>query len=465
MVDTFIKNAFIITMDKDRRILIDGAIAIQDGKILEIGRSSDLGAKYSDSKAVIDAKGKILLPGLVNTHVHLFQTLLKSLGDDLKLFDWCVECINPVVSALSDEDCYYGALAGCFEMIKSGITCASEFHYVFTKLTLGDQIVKAMLDSGIRGIVSRGFLDTDAAGIVPNLVEKKEDALKRSEEFARNWNGKGNGRIHIGLAPGPPPWGSPELLAGTRELSNRLGLPIAIHIAETLDEVESVKSLHKMRPIEFLNKVGILGPDVLAVHCVWLSDREIRILKGTGTKVSHNPVSNMYLASGIAPVTRMLEANIVVGLGTDGAASNNALDMFETMKVAALLQKVSNLDPTALTAEKVLEMATIDGAKALGLESEIGSIEVGKKADLIIVDLKKMNTTPINRVVSQLVYCAKGENVDTAIVDGNVIMEGRKLTKVDELSLIEKVQKISDRLSERSGIRHLRDRKWQSSAY
>jgi len=455
MVNILIKNGLVITMDEDRRIIKDGAVAIEKDRIVALGKTEELGVKYADK--VIDVQGNVVMPGLVNTHVHLFQSLLRSLGDDLKLFDWCAKMLNPIFPNLTEDDCYFGALLGCLEMIKSGTTCASDFHYVYTKPTLGDYIVKAMIDSGIRGIVARGFMDTDEAKIVPFLIEEGETALKRSEEFVRRWNGAADKRIHISLAPGPPPWGSPELLKDAKELANKLKVGVQLHIAETLDEVKIVKSLFRKRPIEFLNTLGILDPELLAVHCVWATDKEIRMLKATDSKVSHNPTSNMYLASGVAPVPRIIKAGVTVGLGTDGAASNNNLDMFEAMKFAVLLHKVHNLDPTIIAAEKVLEMATIEGARALGLEKDIGSLELGKKADITIVNIKQLNTSPINRAFSQLVYCANGSNADTVIIDGKILMENRQITVTDEQQVIKRAQEQADDLVKRSGVEYLRE--------
>jgi 5-methylthioadenosine/S-adenosylhomocysteine deaminase len=463
MADILIKNGFVVTMDGDRRVIEDGAVAVEGSRIVDVGRTGDV-AKMHRAEKVIDAKGKMVMPGLINTHDHLFQVLYKSLGDDLELFGW----VNSVISVseyLKEKDCYHASLAGCLEMIKSGTTCVSEFHYINFKPFLYDDTAQGILDSGMRAVVSRGTSDNEKMPAPKFLVETTERAIKETKRCFERWNGRGNGRIRVGASPGLPPWGTHELIRQVRDLATDLKLPISVHAAETQREVEESKKMYGLRPVELMNSLNFLGPDVLCVHCVWLTDREIRILAARKAAVSHNATSNMYLASGASPIHRLTEAGVTVSLGLDGAASNNNQDMVELMKMTALLNKVSTLDPTSTTAERVLEMATIDGARALGLESEVGSLEKGKKADIAIANLKTLATTPINRPFSQLVYCANGSVIDTTIIDGKILMEGRKLLQFDEEEVIQKTQETADKLLQRAGKTDLRTRPWRSTAY
>jgi len=309
--------------------------------------------------------------------------------------------------------------------------------------------------------VSRGTSDNPDMPGPKFLVDTTDMAIKESKRCVQKWHGRGNGRIRVGISPGLPPWGTHELLHQVRDLATELKLQLSVHVSETPREVEESKKMYGLRPIELMNSLDFLGPDVLCVHCVWLSDREIRILAAKNAAVSHNPTSNMYLASGPSPIHRLVEAGVTMSLGLDGAASNNNQDMVELMKMAVLLNKVSTLDPTSMTAERVLEMATIGGAKALGIDNEVGSLEKGKKADIAIANLKNLATTPINRPYSQLVYCANGSVIDTVMVDGKILMEGRKILAFDEKELMNKTQETADNLLKRSGKEELRTKPWR----
>jgi len=464
MVDILIKNGFIITIDQKRSIIKDGGLAIEGNKIVDLGKTDEISKKYSANK-VIDAKGMAILPGLINTHTHLFQTLMKSLGDDMKLFDWWPKVIGPLSVNLKKESCYYAALAGCIELIKSGCTCTLDNHYPFPIPGLADECIKAFVDIGIRAVEAMGSQDRDKPyfPIPKELIMDTEEAIKENTKLIEGWHRKANGRINVWPGPGAPFTCSDELLEKAYELSKKYSVGITMHLHESKDEVSRWKEETGYTPIQYYDKkIKFLDSNLLAVHCVWLEDEDIKVLAKHGIKVSHNPISNMYLASGISPIPKLLSSGITVSLGVDGAASNNNQDMFELMKTTVLLHKVSSLNPLAITAEKVLEMATIDGAKALGLESEIGSIEIGKKADIVLIDLKSFNMVPLNRIVSQLVYCGKSFNVDTVIIDGKIVMEKRVLKTINEAEAIEKAQLMADELVERSELKDLRERKWLS---
>ena len=427
LADILIENGLILPMDGFKRT-IRGDIAITGDRISALGRG--LKAKAA---ITIDASHMAVLPGLVNAHTHLSMTLLRGVADDMQLTEWLETQIWPIESNLTAEDCYAGALLGCLEMIKSGTTCFADQYFFM------ERVARAVEEAGLRGVLSHGIIERDDPA-------KRESELKAGEELVKSQHGKANSRILTMFGPHAVYTCSPECLTRVKELANRYKVGIHIHLSESQEEVESIVKKYGRRPVEHLEALGFLGPEVLAAHCVWLTDDEIAILRRRGVKPVHNPVSNMKIACGISPVRKMLEAGIPVALGTDGAASNNSLDMFREMKSAALLGKAHDLDPTALPAWSVLEMATINGAKALGLEKEIGSLEVGKKADLVLVDLRKPHLTPLHNVASHLVYSAAGGDVDTVIVDGKILMRGRRVLTLDEYRVMEMAQRASEGL-------------------
>lgn len=423
MTDILIKNGYIITMDPERRELEECDVAIKDGRIAEVGENLD---KSADK--VIDAKRKVVLPGLVNAHTHLAMTLLRGFADDLPLNQWLEDKIWPLESNLTEKHVYRGGLLGCLEMIKSGTTCfADQYFYM-------DKVGEAVEESGLRAVLSYGIIEKGDP-------EKRKTEVEKGTELVKNWQGAADNRITTMYGPHAPYTCSPECLDEVRDLAEKYGVGIHIHLSETEKEVEDIEKQYGKRPVEHLDELGLLKPNTLAAHCVWLTDKEIELIKERGVKPVHNPVSNMKLGSGISPVSTMLSSKIPVALGTDGAASNNSLDMLEEVKFAALLQKIGERDPTALPAQSALEMATINGAKALELDGEIGSIEVGKKADLIMIDLDKPHFTPLHDVVSHLVYSSSGIDVDTVIVDGKILMENRKVQTLKEKEVLEDAQK------------------------
>lgn len=434
MADILIKDGYVITMDPQRHIFERGSVAIEGDKIVAVGK----GVK-TKAETVIDAQGKAILPGLINAHTHLSMTLLRGVADDMELMPW-LEKIWPIEQNLTADDCYAGALLGCLEMIKSGTTCfADQYFYM-------EDVARAVEEAGLRGVLSRGIIEVQGS-------EKLKRTIEEGEKLVKNCHGKANGRILTMFGPHAAYTCSPECLMQVKELAKKYGVGTHIHISESQDEVDRVMKKYGKRPVEHLDSIGFLGPEVLAAHCVWLTEREISVIRERGVKPVHNPVSNMKIACGVAPVPEMLAAGIPVALGTDGAASNNALDMFNEMKFAALLSKVHKLDPTVVPAQATLEMATINGATALGLGDKIGSLEVGKKADIVLVDMKKPHLVPLHNVVSHLVYSAVGGDVDTVIVDGKVLMQGRKVLTLDEDKVLEGAQKASDGLLTRGGFR------------
>ncbi|AKB77530.1 S-adenosylhomocysteine deaminase [Methanosarcina horonobensis HB-1 = JCM 15518] len=426
MADVIIKNAYVLTMNPDAGDLKNGTIVIEDGKITEIGEKTK-----ESAETVIDAKGSVVMPGLVNTHTHAAMTLFRGYADDLQLADWLENHVWPAEAQLTAEDVYKGSLLACLEMIRSGTTSFADMYFFM------DETAKAVELSGLRASLSHGLIELWNK-------EKGETDLKEGKRFVRAWQGAAGGRIKTMYGPHAPNTCSEEFLAKVKEEARKDGAGLHIHVLETEAELLAMKEKYGKCSVHMLDDIGFFGPDVLAAHCVWLSDGDIEILRKRGVNVSHNPVSNMKLASGIAPVHKMLERGVNVSLGTDGCASNNNLDLFEEMKTAALLHKVSTCSPTALPAHQVLKMATVNGAKALGTET--GMLKAGMKADIVIVDMKKPHLTPCFDVTSHLVYSAKGSDVRTTIVDGKILMDDYKVLVLDEQKVIEEAQKAAEEL-------------------
>ena len=417
-----IKNAFILNSDNSESK--KQSLLIKNDIIAEISDEID----ESNVDKIIDAKGKILLPGLINTHTHLSMTLFRGLADDLSLDSWLNDHIWPMEANLNGDYCYIGALLGAVELIKSGTTTFSDMYFYM------EDVARAIDDAGIRAVLSYGMIDFGDE-------ERRKNEINENISLFKNCNGMADGRIKVFLGPHSPYTASEELLVQVRQLADEYNMGIHIHVSETEKEINDSLDEKGLRPFEYLDKIGLLGPDVVAAHCVWLSDKEIEIIKKHDVKISHNPCSNMKLASGIAPISKLIENDICVSIGTDGASSNNNLDLIEELKTASLLQKVSTLDPKVLNSSQSLAMGTIEGAKALGLDSEIGSIEVGKKADIILIDTNSANMVPdSSSLSSNIIYSANGSNVDTTICNGKILMENKKLTVLDEQEIFEKAK-------------------------
>ena len=425
-----IKNAFILNPNNFENK--KQSLLIKDDLIAEISDEID----DSNADKIIDAEGKILLPGLINTHTHLSMTLFRGLADDLSLDSWLNDHIWPMEANLNGDYCYIGALLGAVELIKSGTTTFSDKYFYM------EDVARAVDDAGIRAVLSYGMIDFGDA-------ERREAEIKENMALYDACNGMADGRIKVFFGPHSPYTASEELLVKVRELADEHNIGIHIHVSETQKEINDSLDERGIRPFEYLEKIGFLGPDVVAAHCVWLSDEEIEIIKKHGVKVSHNPCSNMKLASGVAPVSKLIDNDICVSIGTDGASSNNNLDLIEELKTASLLQKVSTLDPKVLTSDEAIEMATIKGAEALGLGDEIGSIEVGKKADIILIDTNSANMVPdSSSLSSNVIYSANGSNVDTTICNGKILMENKKLTTLDEDEIYAKAKQAIKELKE-----------------
>ncbi|OPX86748.1 MAG: 5-methylthioadenosine/S-adenosylhomocysteine deaminase [Pelotomaculum sp. PtaB.Bin104] len=430
MASILIQGATILTMAGPDHEIKDGELAIEGDRIISVGPRGSHPANYRIDR-VINGSGMAVLPGLVNCHTHAAMTLMRSYADDMPLMKWLSEKIWPVEDKLEPEDIYWGTMLCCLEMIKSGTTTFADMYFFM------DQAAAAVEESGLRACLSRGMI-----GSAPNAGQ----ALEESIRLIKEWHGRAGGRIKVMLGPHAPYTCPPDYLSRVVKAAGENQVGIHIHVAETLDEIEQIKSSYGQTPVGYLHQAGLFDLPVLAAHCVHLDEADIEIFANNKVGVAHCPESNMKLASGIAPVVRLLEAGINVGLGTDGAASNNNLDLLEEMNCAALLQKVATGNPTVMPAFTALELATAGGAKTLGLDDEIGILEAGMKADMILVNLGRPHFYPAHNLIANLVYSSSSADVDTVIVDGKVIMEGRRVLTMDEEKVMWESQKRADQL-------------------
>ncbi len=467
-MDLLLKNAVIVSVNPGREIFFHGAMAVDRGRIAAVGPEDVVLKAYPTADTVMDLCGRVIFPGFINTHNHLFQTLLKGLGDDMVLSDWLSTMTFPAAQYLEPEDTYYAAMLGCMEGIRSGMTTQFDYMYPHPREGLDDGILRAFKELKIRGIFGRGCMNTgEQFGVCPAIMQDMKTIEADLVRLFDTYHNTENGRIQIWAAPAALWSNDEENLRMLWDVVNSYGSGLTVHVSETPFDRASTAKLHGAEGTDCLEKLGILGPNVLMVHCVHLTRGDILRAARHDLKVSHNPVSNMYLSSGIAPIPEMLAAGVTVGLGVDGAASNNGQDMIELMKATALLQKVGTLDPTSITAEKVLEMATIDGARAVGLEAEIGSLEVGKKADFVIFNpYRNPKAIPMHNPVSTLVYSSTMENIESVAVDGEfVLLDGAFTTVGDEQSILRDAQRTAEDLCVRGGITNrLEGHAWRNPA-
>lgn len=418
-----IKNAYILDMVGDIADIRKADILINNQKIEKIEREIE---DEVDEK--INAKNMIVMPGLVNTHTHLAMSIFRGYKDDRKLMDWLENAIFPVEDKLEPDDIYWNSYLSCLEMIKSGTTTCNDMYFGMNK------VIEAIEASGLRAIVAWCMTD-DAIG----------DKAEKTREYARKYNIP-NSRIKIFTSPHAPYTCNPETIRLCVDLAKELHTGLHIHLSETMDEEKTIHERYDKRGTEYLNDLGVFEVPVVLAHGIYISDSDIEILKNIQGGISHNPISNCKLSSGICDVVKLRKNGINVGLGTDGIGSTTTLDMFEEMKTAAYLQKVKTKRPTSITAYDILKMATIEGAKVLGMEDEIGTIEVGKKADLIFIKTDKIHLCPDNDVCTNIVYSANGADVDSVMIDGNLIMQNRKMIHLNEKEVMRQVKKIAKRL-------------------
>lgn len=402
-----IKNTTILTQNAQRQIIKNGAILIEGSKIMDIGASAKLEKKYAKAKKkTIDGRGRVLIPGLINAHAHSAMTLLRGYADDLSLQTWLTEKIWPAEAKLKAADIYRGTKLACEEMRRSGTTTFFDMYWQ------PEAVIKAAQESGLRGFIGPLIIDLGSVNIGPEQIEQTYKKLKpKVSDF-----------IKITVAPHSIYTVSKETLIWCKQFADRENLLIHIHLSETEEEVANCVKAHGCRPVEYLEQIGFLGGNVMAAHSCWLSDEEIKILAKRGVNIAHCPTSNLKLVSGVMPLGKLLKAGVNVCLATDGPSSNNNLDMFEEMKIAALIHKWNEKNPEAASAQTILDLATINGAKALKMDKQIGSIDIGKKADIVMINFEKAHLRPCFNPVSHIVYAVQGGDVEQVIVGGKVLL-------------------------------------------
>jgi len=431
-LDLLVRGSLLLTMSEEQAIIENPVLGIRDGKIVLVTQNNFFPEDAYNAGKIIDTRNTLIMPGLVNTHTHLAMTCFRGLADDLPLMTWLHEHIFPAEAQhVSPEMVYAGSLLAMAEMILSGTTTFCDGYFFV------DQVARAARDAGLRGVVSQGFIDFPT----PDTPDPSRQ-METVERLLADWK-NASPLIQPALFCHSPYTCSPETLVRIKEAARKAKIPYILHLSETREEVSLIQDRYGKRPAVYLRDLGILDSDTLAVHCVWLNEEEQAILAQYGVRVSHTPESNMKLAAGIAPIPAMQALGIPVSLGTDGSASNNDLDLFREMDIAAKIHKVAMMDPTVMDARRVVRMATYEGARALNLEDRIGSLEVGKDADLIILDLNQPHLTPMYNPFSHLVYAVSGADVITTIINGNVVMENRKLCHLDVEAVMKEVEGIA----------------------
>ena len=438
--DLIVSGGIVVTMDGKRTIYEDGAVVVEGDSIVAAGPRTELEAKYS-APEVIDAREKLIVPGFINGHTHVPMTLFRGIHDDVTLNDWLYKYIFPAEAKnVNEEFVRWGTRLAAAEQIRAGVTTFADMYY------FEDAIAEETKAAGMRAVLGETFIDFPA----PDNKSETE-MLAYTEKFLKKW--QGDPLIHAALAPHSIYTCSPKTLQDSAALARKYHAPILIHVAEMKKERDDSLTKNGASPVQYLDKLGILGPDVVAAHCIFVDEADRKTLAQRQVGCVHNPSSNMIIASGVAPVPEERAAGIAVGLGTDGpAGSNNDLNLMEEMDLAAKLAKVTKMNPLALTAKAVVEMATIDGARALHMETEIGSLEAGKKADLILISLDEPNAVPMYDVYSQLAYSLKGSDVETVIIGGRVVMRERKLLTVNEQAAIAKAREYKKSVAASLGL-------------
>ena len=427
--DILIHGGQVVTMDSSGTIYENGAVVIRGDRIIAVGEEEKIVASFEPAHK-IDASGCVIMPGLINVHTHAPMTVFRGLADDLPLMTWLNEHIFPAEKKINRDIVYKGTLLACAEMILGGTTTFTDM-YLFA-----DQVALAAKRAGMRAIIGEVLYDFPSPNYGP-----PEKGLEFTEGLIKEWSG--DDLVTVAVQPHAIYTCSPDLLKKCYELAVKYDTQFIIHLSENDDEVRQVKEKYGMTPVEHVEKLGLLSPKFIGVHCVKLTEKDIEVLARYDVGVAHNPESNMKLVSGICPVPRLLEKGVTVGLGTDGCASNNDLDMWGEMDTCAKLHKVATGDPTVLSAETVVKMATIEAAKAIKMDSVIGSVEPGKKADIIVVDFRKAHLTPVYNIYSHLVYAASAADVRTSIINGKVVMDNRELKTLELTRVIKDVDEIA----------------------
>lgn len=441
-----IHNGSVLTMDEQNTIHTPGWVAVERDRIEAVGAGQPSVDLLARAGRVIDATHLAVLPGLVNAHTHLSQTFMRGLGDDKPLLEWLKKIMWPLQEAITPEEMRLAGLLGLVENLRCGATTVGQHHKITTSPAYVDAAAEAAEAVGLRMQLARGWVDLGSG------AEPPETIITEMARLRERWHGQAEGRITVAFGPMVPWRCSDDTMRRTFGLAQTWGLRTHLHVAETRAELELMRQRNGLGHIEWLHSLGVLGPEVQLVHCVWVSETEIELMAWSGSVVVHCPVSNMYLASGAAPVWQMLDAGLTVVLGTDGPASHNSQDLLETMKVAALLAKVSSGQATALLPLDVLRMVTTAGAQFLG-RADLGQITPGYKADLTLVDLNTVRSMPVHHPESAVVYNASGADVHTVMVDGQILLDAGRVTRLDEAALLEECRLAARRLLTRVGVR------------
>ncbi len=438
--DLLVTGGMVVTMDGTRSIYDDGAVVVTGDTIVAVGPRVALAARY-DARQTIDAKNKLVLPGFINGHTHVPMTLFRGIHDDVTLNDWLYKYIFPAEAKnVTEEFVRWGTRLAAAEQIRSGVTTFADMYY------FEDAVAEETKAAGMRGVLGETFIDFPAPDNKTNAA-----MLAYTEKFLQKW--QGDPLIHAAPAPHSIYTCSQKTLQDAAALARKYRAPILIHVAEMKKELDDSLKQNGLSPVQYLDKIGVLGPDVVAAHCIFVDEADRRTLAQRQVGCVHNPSSNMMIASGVSPVPEMRAAGIAVGLGTDGpAGSNNDLDLMEEIDLAAKLAKITKMDPVAMNAKAAVEMATIDGARALHMENEIGSLEKGKKADLILISLDEPNAVPMYDVYAQLAYALKASDVETVIIAGRVVMQDRKLLTVNELEAMAKAREYKKKIAASLGM-------------
>jgi 5-methylthioadenosine/S-adenosylhomocysteine deaminase len=438
--DLLITGGTVVTMDASRAILEDGAVAVKGDTIVAVGLRGELETRYT-AKQTIDAKGGLVLPGFINGHTHVPMTLFRGLHDDVTLNDWLYKYIFPAEAKnVNDEFVRWGTRLAAAEQIRGGVTTFADMYY------FEDAVAEETKAAGMRGVLGETFIDFPA----PDNKNEAE-MLAYTEKFLKKW--QGDPLIHAAAAPHSIYTCSQKTLQDSAALARKYHAPILIHTSEMKKEWEDSEKTNGMSPVQYLDKIGVLGPDVVSAHCIFVDAADEKTLAQKQVGCVHNPSSNMMIASGVSPVADMRAAGVAVGLGTDGpAGSNNDLDLMEEIDLAAKLAKITKTDPLALNAKAVVEMATIDGARALHMDKEIGSLETGKKADVILIGLDEPNAVPMYDIYAQVAYALKGSDVQTVVIGGRVVMRDRKLLTVNEAEAIAKARQYKKSIAASLGV-------------
>jgi 5-methylthioadenosine/S-adenosylhomocysteine deaminase len=439
-VDLLVSGGIVVSMDGARTIYQDGSVAIKGDAIVGVGPRAEIEARYKSART-LDARGRLVLPGFVNGHTHVPMTLFRGLHDDVTLNDWLYKYIFPAEAKnVNEEFVRWGTKLAAAEQIRSGVTTFADMYY------FEDAVAEETKAAGMRGVLGETFIDFPA----PDNKSEAE-MLDYTEKFLKKW--QGDALIHAAPAPHSIYTCSKKTIQDASALAKKYHAPLLMHVSEMKKEWEDSEKQNGTSPVQYLEKIGVLGPDLVAAHCIFVDKADRKLLAERQVGCVHNPSSNMMIASGVSPVPEMRAAGIAVGLGTDGpAGSNNDLDLMEEIDLAAKLAKITKMDPLALNAKAVVEMATIDGARALHMDKEIGSLEAGKKADLILIGLDGPNAVPMYDIYAQIAYSLKASDVETVVIGGRVVMQERKLLTIDEPRVLEKAREYRKSVSASLGM-------------